>query len=74
MYLEEALIWKSVASFSDISLSAVSTEEVALPQQESLLLTALILQGMLWRRIRDRKRRVQAKSDASVGLALNGDR
>ncbi|KAJ7316628.1 hypothetical protein JRQ81_002790 [Phrynocephalus forsythii] len=32
------------------------------------------VKGTLWRRIRDRKGRVQAKSSASVGLAVNGDR
>uniref|UniRef100_A0A6J0TIB3 RAS protein activator like-3 isoform X1 n=1 Tax=Pogona vitticeps TaxID=103695 RepID=A0A6J0TIB3_9SAUR len=32
------------------------------------------VKGMLWRRIRDRKGKVQGKSEATVELAVNGDR
>ncbi|XP_042303663.1 RAS protein activator like-3 [Sceloporus undulatus] len=45
------------------------------PLQEASSGTQLSnVKGLLWKRIRDRKGRLQAKTDASVVLAVNGDR
>ncbi|XP_054859245.1 RAS protein activator like-3 [Eublepharis macularius] len=54
-------------------LDSQSPEKV-LPQESPSVPQLSNVKGLLWRRLRDRKERIQARTDSSAGTAANGNR